>query len=311
LIPGDFFVASYGLAATRLRILGVRRLNVGARGAVGLLKARRALNVWHFRMTDLPAFSNSISIIVPTLNEEENIVPLVSEITTCAIPFREILFVDDHSTDTTRDKIRALAANHPIRLIEQDGAGPGLATAIMSGARAAHGEILLVMDADLSHPPDRIKDLVAPLFAGAAELVVGSRYVKGGSTPGWPVWRRVVSRAGAALAHPLTGLHDSMCGFFAIGRSRLLELEPQTSGFKIVFEAMLRARGTLRVREIPIAFRTRVRGKSKMSFGIALGFFFRWLHAVFEHLVRGASRRERNANLTSAGKTLHPETPGK
>ncbi|HEU5248290.1 MAG TPA: polyprenol monophosphomannose synthase [Candidatus Udaeobacter sp.] len=256
-------------------------------------------------------FSNSVSIVVPTLNEEENIVPLVSEISACAVPFREILFVDDHSTDATRGKIRALASNHPIRLIEQDGAGLGLAGAIMSGARAAHGEILLVMDADLSHPPDRIKDLVAPLFAGTADLVVGSRYVKGGSTPGWPVWRRVVSRTGAALAHPLTGLHDSMCGFFAIGRSQLLGLAPQTSGFKIVFETMLRARGTLRVREIPIAFRARVRGKSKMSFGVALRFFFRWLHAVFEHLVGGASRRERNANMTSAGEALHPETPGK
>ncbi|HEX9281842.1 MAG TPA: glycosyltransferase, partial [Candidatus Udaeobacter sp.] len=156
---------------------------------------------------------NSVSIIIPTLNEEQNIVPLVSEITAGPVSFREILFVDDHSTDATRDKIRALEGNHPIRLIEQDGAGPGLAGAIMAGARAAEGEILLVMDADLSHPSDRIKDLVAPLFRGTADLVVGSRYVKGGSTPGWPVWRRVVSRAGAVLAYPLTGLHDSMCGF--------------------------------------------------------------------------------------------------
>jgi dolichol-phosphate mannosyltransferase len=258
------------------------------------------------RMTE-----NSVSIIVPTLNEEENILPLVSEITACAVPFREILFVDDHSTDATREKIRALARRHPIRLIEQDGADQGLAGAIMSGARAAHGEILLVMDADLSHPPDRIKDLVTPVFAGTADLVVGSRYVKGGSTPGWPVWRRVVSRAGAALAQPLTGLNDSMCGFFAIGRSRLLELEPQTSGFKIVFETMLRARGTLRVHEIPIAFRERTHGKSKMSFVVALRFFFRWLHAMFEHLVRNASRHERSANLARAPEALHPETPGK
>jgi dolichol-phosphate mannosyltransferase len=179
----------------------------------------------------------------------------------------------------------------------------------MLGARAARGEILLVMDADLSHPPDRIKDLVAPLFAGTADLVVGSRYVKGGSTPGWPAWRRAVSRAGAVLAHPLTGIHDSMCGFFAIGRSRLLELAPQTSGFKIVFETMLRARGTLRVHEIPIVFRQRVHGKSKMSFGVALRFFFRWLHAMFEHLV--ASRRETSPNLASAAEALHPEAPGK
>jgi dolichol-phosphate mannosyltransferase len=260
-------------------------------------------------MTD--SFSNSVSIIVPTLNEEKNILPLVSEITACAVPFREILFVDNHSTDTTRDKIRALAGSQPIRLIQQDGVGPGLAGAIMLGARAAHGQILLVMDADLSHPPDRIKDLVAPLFAGTADLVVGSRYVKGGSTPGWPVWRRVVSRTGAVLAYPLTGLHDSMCGFFAIGRSRLLELAPQTSGFKIVFETMVRARGALRVHEIPIVFRERVRGKSKMSFGVALRFFFRWLHAMVEHLVRSASRRETSASLAGAAEGLHPEAPGK
>ena len=257
-------------------------------------------------MTD--SFSNSVSIIIPTLNEEENILPLVAEIAACGVSFREILFVDDHSTDATCDKICALSGAHPIRLIEQDGAGPGLATAIMLGARAARGEILLVMDADLSHPPDRIKDLVAPLFAGTADLVVGSRYVKGGSTPGWPAWRRAVSRAGAALAHPLTGLHDSMCGFFAIGRSRLLELAPQTSGFKIVFETMLRAHGTLRVREVPIVFRERARGKSKMSFDVALRFFFRWLHAMLKHLA--ASRRERDVNLANATEALHPEAPG-
>jgi len=251
------------------------------------------LNVGRFRMTDLSAFSNSVSIIVPTLNEEENIIPLVSQIAESAVPFREILFVDDHSTDGTRDKIRGLARNQSIRLIEQDEAAVGLAGAIMSGARAAQGEILLVMDADLSHPPERIGDLLAPLFAGKADLVVGSRYVKGGSTPGWPIWRRMVSRAGAALAYPLTGLHDSMCGFFAISRSRLLELAPETSGFKIVFETMVRAGGALRVREIPITFRERIRGRSKMSLGIALRFFFRWVRAMFHHLVCGLYRRER------------------
>ena len=81
-------------------------------------------------MTD--SFAHSISIIIPTLNEEENIAPLVSEIAACGVPFREILFVDDHSIDETCDKVRALAGTHPIHLIEQDGAGPGLATAIIA-----------------------------------------------------------------------------------------------------------------------------------------------------------------------------------
>ena len=262
-------------------------------------------------MIESSARAHSVSIIVPTLNEEENIAPLVSQITACAVPFREILFVDDHSTDGTREKIRALEKSQPIRLIEQDGAELGLASAIMSGARAAQAEILLVMDADLSHPPERINDLLAPLFAGSADLVVGSRYVKGGSTPGWPMWRRIMSRTGAALAYPLTGLHDSMCGFFAIGRSRLLALAPHTSGFKIVFETIVRGGGTLRVQEIPIAFRDRVRGKSKMSFSVALRFFLRWLRAMFQYVVRGVRRRENGAKLASTAKALHQEAPGK
>src|SRR6266516_2825298 len=257
-------------------------------------------------MTESSARAQSVSIIVPTLNEEENIAPLVTQITACAVPFQEILFVDDHSTDATRAEIHALETTHPVRLIEQDDGDLGLAGAIMSGARAAEGEIILVMDADLSHPPERIKDLLAPLFAGTADLVVGSRYVKGGSTQGWPTWRRVVSRAGAVLAYPLTGLHDSMCGFFAIGRSRLLELAPHTSGFKIVFETIVRGGGMLRVREIPIAFRDRARGKSKMSFSVALRFFLRWWRAMFQYVARGVRRRENGGKLAHAAEPLHP-----
>src|SRR5216110_1497090 len=234
----------------------------------------------------MSASASPVSIIVPTLNEEANIAPLVAQIMASAVPFREIVFVDEGSTDATRDMIYGLAGRCSLRLIEQDGTELGLAAAIMSGARVARGEILLVMDADLSHPTERIKDLLAPLLAGTADMVVGSRYVKGGSTPGWPLWRRIVSRVAAALAYPLTRVHDSMGGFFAIPRSRLLELAPPTSGFKIVFETIVHGNGALRVREIPIAFRDRTRGKSKMSLGVALRFFLRWLLALFQHLVR-------------------------
>src|SRR5437867_2924147 len=143
--------------------------------------------------------SKSVSIIIPTRNEAENIAPLVSHIVASAVAFREILFIDDDSSDGTPEVIRSLAANHSIRLIEQDREEPGLAAAVMSGARAAKGELLLVMDADLSHPPGRINDLLAPLLEGTADLVIGSRYVAGGSTPGWPLWRRMLSRAGSAL----------------------------------------------------------------------------------------------------------------
>ena len=243
--------------------------------------------------SNMSTSAKSVSIIVPTRNEAENVATLVSQIVASAVPFHEILFVDDDSTDGTRDVIRSLSGDHPVRLIEQDLTEPGLASAIMLGAEAAEGELLLIMDADLSHPPERINDLLAPLLEGTTDMVIGSRYISGGSTPGWPFWRRTLSRAGAALAYPLTGVQDSMSGFFAIARSRLLEVAPPTVGFKIAFETIVRAGSTLCVREIPVEFRDRARGQSKMSFGIALRFFSRWLAAVSRRILRPSSRDRR------------------
>jgi dolichol-phosphate mannosyltransferase len=234
----------------------------------------------------MPASSPSVSIIIPTRNEVENISPLTSAIIAAGVAFDEIVFVDDHSSDGTIDVIRSFATNHPVRLVEQNSTQPGLAAAILAGAAAAKSEFLVVMDSDLSHPPERINDLLAPLRAGAADMVIGSRYVEGGSTPGWPFWRRMLSRAGSALAYPVTGVHDAMCGFFAIARSRLLEFAGPAIGFKIAFEVIARGRRNLKVIEIPIAFKDRVRGRSKMSFGIALRFFWRWLSAAARRIAR-------------------------
>src|SRR4029077_11937262 len=105
----------------------------------------------------------SISILIPTRNEAENVKPLVEAIVQNAVPFSEIVFVDDGSTDGTINAIQSLAEKYPIRLLEQDASEPGLAAAVMIGARAASGEILVVMDADLSHPPGRINDLLGPV----------------------------------------------------------------------------------------------------------------------------------------------------
>lgn len=230
--------------------------------------------------------SRSVSIIVPTLNELENIEPLVGQIAANVRSAIEILFVDGGSTDGTRELIYSLSTKHSVRLIEQDLQRPGLAAAVMAGARAAEGEIVVVMDADFSHPPERIDDLLEPLNAGTADIVIGSRYTPGGTTPGWPLWRQIMSRIASAFAQPLTGVCDSMCGFFAMPRSRLLQIAPPTSGFKIVFETIVRGGRSLRVKEIPIAFHDRARGESKMSFDAALKFFFRWLVAIVRHPFR-------------------------
>jgi dolichol-phosphate mannosyltransferase len=234
----------------------------------------------------------SVSIVVPTLNEVENIEPLVRQIAEVAPFCHEIVIVDDGSTDGTRDRVCALGADYKLRLVERDQPTLGLSGAVVAGAQAATGEMLVVMDADLSHPPREISSLVRPLLEGRADIVIGSRYVAGGTTPGWPVYRKVMSRVAAAAAYPLTGVHDSMCGFFAIRRTLLLQLAPRATGFKIAFEAIVRGGRGLRVLEIPIAFVDRARGKSKMDLGIALLFSMRWMAAAARRLFGRPEFRE-------------------
>src|SRR3954453_19104006 len=135
----------------------------------------------------------NVSIVVPTLNEAENIEPLVRQIMAADPHCAEILFVDDGSTDGTRGRIRTLATGYPMRLIERDHPTLGLSGAVIAGARAASGEILIVMDADLSHPPAEIPSLLTPLIDGRADMVIGSRYVAGATTPGWPLYRKIMS----------------------------------------------------------------------------------------------------------------------
>src|SRR5881275_3626511 len=221
-----------------------------------------------------------IAIIIPTLEEVDNIVPLVEQIEQTNVPFGEIIFVDDGSTDGTREKVRALATVHRVRLIERDGAERGLAGAIIVGANASSADVFVVMDADLSHPPEEIASLLQPLLANDADLVIGSRYIPGGATPDWPAWRRFLSRVASGLAYPLTGVHDSMGGFFAIRRECLLRFASQAAGFKIVFETIVRGRGSLRVCEVPIVFRDRQRGTSKMSLAQAIRFAVAWSRAI-------------------------------
>jgi dolichol-phosphate mannosyltransferase len=244
-----------------------------------------------------------ISLVIPTLNEAENIEPLVGRLAQCRPTLDEIIFVDDGSTDGTRERIRSLIANSAVRLIERDTPSLGLSGAVIAGARAASGDWLVVMDADLSHPPEKIGELLRPLLEDRADIVIGSRYVHGGSTPGWPLWRKILSRSAAALAYPLTGVHDSMCGFFALPRELLLELTPAATGFKIAFEALVQGGKNLRVLEIPIAFRDRARGISKMSFGVALLFAFRWLAATTKTLSRA---QETPARLIRQSSTASP-----
>lgn len=228
-----------------------------------------------------------ISVVIPTLNEADNIEPLLARMEQCKPRPDEIVFVDDGSMDGTPERIRAYPGSIPVRLLERDVPLFGLSGAVLDGARAATGKWLVVMDADLSHPPEKMAELLGPVMEGRADMVIGSRYIEGATTPGWPVWRKVLSRLAAALAYPLTGVHDSMCGFFALPRRLLLELTPAATGFKIAFEALVQGGKNLRVVEVPIAFRDRALGVSKMSFGVAFVFALRWLAAMARTIFRG------------------------
>lgn len=211
----------------------------------------------------------SVSIVIPTLNERPNIDILIERISQAASAGKyqaEILFVDDGSTDGTRECIRTYENKKNIRLLCRNNER-GLSGAVLAGAEKALSEIVVVMDADLSHPPEKIKHLLEPLQDGSHDMVIGSRYTEGGSTPDWPVKRRISSKLATIPASLFTEAKDPMAGFFAVHRSRLLDLKDSSSaiGFKIGLEILAAGGSTLRIAEIPIVFHDRTKGSSKMS----------------------------------------------
>jgi dolichol-phosphate mannosyltransferase len=221
--------------------------------------------------------AEQLTLIVPTLNEAANIRPLLNRIfeQSSAQLQIEVLFVDDGSTDETCESVLLLGQTQPVRLLRRERPAGGLAGAVLAGAVAAKSRWILVMDADLSHPPERIGDLVAPLLDRSQDMVIGSRYVPGGRTPGRAWWRRFMARVACLLAWPLARLRDPLSGFFATDRAGLVQCKGDAAGFKIALELIVNAKRGLRVKEIPIVFRDRERGESKMRFGVLVTYLLR------------------------------------
>lgn len=208
----------------------------------------------------------SVSVIVPTFREAENVVELIERIErvrAAALPELDLTIVDDDSDDGTADVVRRAA--RPWVTLHVRRGERGLSTAVIAGLQRSRGDTLVVMDADLSHPPERIGDLVACLDRGD-EFALGSRYVSGGSTNArWSLYRALNSRIATILAHSLTRVHDPMSGFFALRRSTFEQsatLNPL--GYKIGLELLVKCR-CQRVSEVPIQFAERTRGKSKLT----------------------------------------------
>ena len=218
------------------------------------------------------------SIVVPTLNEVENIGRLISDVFASAGESGitiEMIVVDDGSTDGTREAVLEMGDKFPIKLISRP-KKMGISSAVLDGFRECSAGVIGVMDSDLSHPPERVPDLVRPIVEGNYDMTIGSRYVEGGSTPNWPRRRRMISRTASALARPLTDARDPMSGFFFLRNDLLESVEISTKGWKICLEILVRARPG-RVKEVPITFTDRTAGSSKMGMDTVAGFLINLL----------------------------------
>ena len=205
--------------------------------------------------------SLTATVVVPTYNESDNLPTLMARVFT-ALPGAEVVVVDDASKDGTADVARELAKKYPVRVVERFDER-GLSTAVLRGMDEARTDLCVVMDADLSHPPEAIPKLVQAVQDGA-DVAVGSRYVPGGDIDEWPLFRRMASRAGTLLARPLTPVRDPMAGFFCLKKSLFSGIPLKPRGFKILLEILART-GTQKTAEVPIHFEDRAAGASKFS----------------------------------------------
>jgi dolichol-phosphate mannosyltransferase len=209
-----------------------------------------------------------LSIIVPTYREAENIHPLVQRIRAAldAAGGYEIVFVDDNSNDGTEEKVEEVRqAGAPVRLIVRKDQR-GLSSAIFRGFRESRGDLLLCMDADMSHPPESIPMMLQTLEQEKADLVVGSRYVRGGGIEkGWGAYRWLNSQVALWLARPLSKVRDSGAGFFLLPR-RVFEEGRNFNpiGYKALLEISVKC-PCRKVVEVPIQFADRKFGESKLN----------------------------------------------
>jgi dolichol-phosphate mannosyltransferase len=191
-----------------------------------------------------------------------------------------MVIVDDNSPDGTGQLAEELGAKYKVKVIHRAGK-LGLSTAVMEGFATASGSILVVMDADLSHPPEKIPEMVSRIEQGGADMVVGSRYVKGGYVENWPVHRRIISKGATLLAKGLTKVKDPMSGFMALKREVIEGVTLNPIGYKIGLEILVKGKIS-KVEEVPITFADRKAGKSKLGTSVTLKYIDHCIR-LYEH----------------------------
>lgn len=211
-----------------------------------------------------------LSVIVPTFNERDNVLPLIETLVACLEGSKwEAIFVDDDSPDGTAERVRELIADFPnVRCIQRIGRR-GLSTACLEGMLASSSPFLAVVDGDLQHDLNAIPLMLHTLRRDQLEIVVGSRYVDGGGTSDWARSRLRVSGFATLISKAFlrAPLKDPMSGFFVLRRELLDRTVRRMSGkgFKILLDIFLSADGPVRFSEIPYTMRSRISGSSKLD----------------------------------------------
>ena len=226
--------------------------------------------------------TQGISVVLPTYNERENLPRVLNRIDdvfeTVARPY-EAIVVDDDSPDGTWELAQSLCDRYPLRVIRRT-TESGLASAVVTGFQAASYDSILVIDADLQHPPERIPALLNAMKSGH-DIAIGSRFVEGGSTGQFSVVRLTIWKTANALAKilfpKLRGISDLQSGFFVFNRSVIRDANLSPVGYKILLEILVRGHYDS-ITEVGYRFREREEGDSAMGVGTIL--------AYFHHLVR-------------------------
>ena len=212
-------------------------------------------------------------VVLPTYNEAENLPGIAAAILE-HLPGATLLVVDDSSPDGTGTLAEQLGADDPRIRVRHRAAKQGLGKAYLDGfgvALSGGASIVIQMDADWSHEPAALPSLIAPITTGAADLVIGSRYTSGGAVEDWGIVRRIISRGGSLFAKLVLRLSPSdLTGGFKAWRASTLERVPfdgvRAGGYVFQIEMTYRAsRLGARIAEVPITFRDRRVGQSKMS----------------------------------------------
>ncbi|MDE1769888.1 MAG: glycosyltransferase family 2 protein [Thaumarchaeota archaeon] len=247
---------------------------------------------------------------MPTYNESKNIVKILDSLRVAITREMnaEIIVVDDNSPDGTSNTVEEYAKNsknheYSIKVIRRDNK-KGLSSAIVTGIQRAKGDAVVVMDSDMSHPPQTIPKMVEELQNSDYDIVVASRYVKGGTVSGWPFKRKLISKGATKIAQHGLGIKikDPMSGFFAFKRHIVNNINFDAIGYKILLEILVKARGA-KVKEIPYNFIDRTTGKSKMDVSVGVDYLKSvWKLYRYGKSVKVSERRTSVHFLSKAGR---------